>query len=703
MQTTGVESVRNVAIVSSAGAGKTSLSEAILYTGGAIQALGSVAEGTTVSDFEPEALRHRTSTSTSLLQFSWNHSHLTLLDTPGALALLGEPMAALRAVDAVVLVMTEQIGVRTEMARLWERIKDLELPCLLFLNGLDKDGSSIESALELCRTQLGRPPILMSMPVVSEGTLDGVVDVRLKQLVRSGPSSTKAELLPIPTHLEESLRQARTQLVEAVAESGETLLETYLAEGDLNDDALLQGLRRDIVTGEFLPVYTGSATQNVGVWSLLDALVSLLPSPFERGASHPWCGIQPDTHDTCERKGTVGEPFSAYVLKTIIDPFVGRLSYCRVVSGSVQADSTVLNASKQVREKLGHFYRVLGKRHVAVDSANGGDIVAIAKLKDTHTGDTLSHEGSPLCYPGLGLPKPILSYAIEAKSKAEIDKVGLGLHKLIEEDPTLEFSRHDETKEMVLSGMGQFHIDLALEKLHRKFGVDVILHTPKVPYRETIKTKSQAQGKYKKQTGGHGQYGDCWLEVAPLPRGQGFAFKNQVVGGAIPRNFIPSVEKGVHEAMHHGPLSGCPVVDVQVAVYDGSYHVVDSSEMSFKIAGSMAFRKAMETAHPVLLEPVMTIEIDTPTESVGAVMGDLNARRGRILSVNAQDHVEQIKALVPLAEVLRYATTLNAMTAGRGSYAMEFAQYDEVPRDLAGKILEKRKAEEQTVAAHAEH
>jgi elongation factor G len=301
------------------------------------------------------------------------------------------------------------------------------------------------------------------------------------------------------------------------------------------------------------------------------------------------------------------------------------------------------------------------------------------------------------------LPKPILSYAIEAKSKADIDRVSLGLHKLIEEDPTLEFSRNDETKEMVLSGMGQFHIDLALEKLHRKFGVDVLLHTPKIPYRETIKTKSQAQGKYKKQTGGHGQYGDCWLEVAPLPRGQGFAFENRVVGGAIPRNFIPAVEKGVHEAMHEGSLSGCPVVDVQVAVYDGSYHAVDSSEMSFKIAGSMAFRKAMESAHPVLLEPVMTIEIDTPTETVGAVMGDLNARRGRILSVNAQDHVEQIRALVPLAELLRYATALNAMTAGRGSYAMEFAQYDEVPQDLAGKILEKRKADRQVVASHVEH
>jgi elongation factor G len=703
METTCVESVRNVAIVSSAGAGKTSLSEALLYMGGALPVLGSVTQGTTVSDFEPEELRHRISTSASLLQFSWNHTQFTLIDTPGALALLGESMAALRAIDAVVLVMTEHIGVRTEMARLWAKIKDFELPSLLFLNGFDKEGSSFEDALDMCRTQLDCTPIPMTVPVSAGGTLDGVVDVRRKQFVRSGPSSAKADLLPIPTQLEDRLSRARIQLIEAVAESGEALLETYLAEGDLSDEALLEGLRRDIAMRQFLPVYAGSATQNVGVWSLLDAIVSLFPSPSERGVAHPWCGIQPETHDRCERKGAAEEPFSASVFKTVIDPFVGRLSYCRVVSGVVHADSTVLNASQHVREKLGHFYRVLGKRHVAVDSAKGGDIVAIAKLKDTHTGDTLSNEGNPICYPGLDLPKPIFSYAIEAKSKADIDKVSLGLHKLIEEDPTLEFSRNEETKEMVLSGMGQFHIDLALEKLHRKYGVDVILHTPKIPYRETIKIKSQAQGKYKKQTGGHGQYGDCWLEVAPLPRGQGVAFESRVVGGAIPRNFIPAVEKGVHEAMHGGPLSGCPVVDVHVAVYDGSYHAVDSSEMSFKIAGSMAFRKAMESAHPVLLEPVMAIEIDTPTDTVGSVMGDLNARRGRILSVDAHDHVEQIRALVPLAELLRYATALNAMTAGRGSYAMEFAQYEEVPRDLVGKILEKRKADGQAVASHAEH
>ncbi len=700
MDTTRLEPVRNVAVVSSAGAGKTSLSEALLFVGDVIPMLGSVMHGTTVSDFEPEELRHRTSTSTSLLQFRWNHTNINLIDPPGALDLLGESLAALQAADAVILILSEAVGVRTELARLWTRIKELDLPCLVFVNGLDKENASFENALEICPKQLGCVPLPMTVPINPGMNLDRIVDVRHEKLVRSGPSSAKVEHLLIPPPLENILNRARQQLVEAVAESGETLLETYVTQGELSQEDLLQGFRRAIQTNQFLPIYGGSATHNVGVWSLLDAIVALLPSPSERGAAHPWHGIHPETHEDCERKGSLQEPFSAYVFKTIIDPFVGRLSYCRVVSGTIHADATVLNASKHVREKLGHFYTVLGKRHVAVDSVRAGEIVAIGKLKDTHTGDTLCQETAPICYPILSLPKPILSFAIDTKTKTDIDKVSLGLHKLIEEDPTLEFARNAETKEMVLSGMGQFHIDLALEKLHRKFGADVILHAPKVPYRETLKTTSHAQGKYKKQTGGHGQYGDCWLEVAPLPRGHGYAFENRVVGGAIPRNFIPAVEKGVLEAMQEGPLSGFPVVDVQIAVYDGSYHAVDSSEMSFKIAGSMAFKKAIETAHPVLLEPVMTVEIDTPTDAVGAIMGDLSARRGRIVAVNAQDHVERITALVPLAELFRYAMALNAMTGGRGSYVMDFSQYDEVPRELATKVIERQKAEGQAATAH---
>jgi elongation factor G len=700
MDKPGVEHVRNVAIVSNVGAGKTSLSEAILFVGGAIPVLGSVAQGTTVSDFEPEELHHRSSISTSLLQFNWNQTAISLLDTPGALSLLGEPLAALHAVDAAIVLLDGVTGIRTELARLWARIKELELPCLFFVNGLDREEASVEGAVEVCRKQLGCTPIPMALPVQTGCGLDGVVDVFHDTVVRSGPSSAKVEQAPPPANLLSTVKDVRKRLVEAVAESDERLLDAYVAQGDLEPDQLVEGLRVGILAGQFYPMYAGSAVRNVGVWSLLEAIVALLPSPAERCAAHPLRGVHPDSGHACERKGQAQEPFSAYVFKTLIDPFVGRLSYCRVMTGTVQTDATVLNATRRIHEKLGHFYSLLGKRHTTVGSARAGQIVAIGKLKDTQTGDTLCQENEPICYSKVKLPRPVLSFAIEAKSKAEIDKVSLGLHKLIEEDPTLEFTRNAETKEMVLSGMGQLHIDLALEKLRRKFGAEVTLHTPKIPYRETIQVKSQAQGKYKKQTGGHGQYGDCWLELTPRPRGEGFVFENRIVGGAIPRNFIPAVEKGVIEAMHEGILAGFPVVDVHVAVYDGSYHVVDSSEMSFKIAGSMAFKKAMEGAHPVLLEPMMTVEVEVPTDAVGTVMGDLNARRGRILSVSANDHAEQIKALVPLAELLKYAPALNAMTGGRGNYAMDFSGYSEVPRDLAAKIIEQHKAERHAVTAH---
>jgi len=695
-----IESVRNIALVSNVGAGKTSLTEALLYVGGATSTLGSVLQGTTVSDFEPEELHHHCSASTSLLQFTWNQTAITLVDAPGALSLLGESLSALRAVDAAIIVLTPDAGVRTELARLWQRIKELNLPCLVFINGMDREGALLDQALDVCRTQLECTPIPMVLPGYSGSSFDSVIDVLDETLIRSGCSSQKIERSAVPTEMEQMLKQARKQLIEAVAESDEGLLTKYVDQGDLDREQLIRGLRRDILTRQFLPVYVGSALRNVGVWSLLNACATLLPSPVERMAVQSAAGRHPDTGHQCERKGSVEEPFSGLVFKTVIDPFVGRLSYCRVLSGTIHADSTVLNGTRHVREKLGHFYTILGKKHVAVSSAQAGEIVAIGKLKDTQTGDTLCHDGAPICYPTLGLPRPVLSFAIEAKSKSEIDKVSLGLHKLIEEDSTLEFVRNPETKDMVLSGMGQLHIDLALEKLRRKFGAEVTLHTPKVPYRETIKTPSQAQGKYKKQTGGHGQYGDCWVEIAPLARGEGFVFESRIVGGAIPRNFIPAVEKGVVEAMHEGGLSGFPVVDVRVAVYDGSFHTVDSSEMAFKIAGSMAFKKAMETGHPVLLEPLMLVEIEAPTDTVGAVMGDVNARRGRIVSVKASDHTEQINALVPLAELLKYAPALNALTGGRGSCAMEFARYEEVPRELAGKIIEEHKSERHTVVAH---
>ncbi len=692
------ESLRNVVLISSAGAGKTSLAEAILFAAGTVPHLGSIAQGTTVSDFEPEELHRRSSVSTSLLRCSWNHTTINLVDPPGALSLLGETVMALRAVDAVILVVGASSGIRSELVRIWARVTALGLPCLLFLNEMDKDGVSLDEVAAMCQRDLGIMPLPMSLPYGSGAQLKGVLDLAQQRVITSRTESPTIQQLSIPEQEQTLVTDARKRIQEGVAERDDRLLEQYLALGELTKEDLTDGLRLGVQAGLIIPLYSGSAIRNIGIVPLLNAIVDLLPSPMDQAVKIPLEGLRPDTGEAVSRRAVQEDPFSGIVFKTLIDPFVGRLSYMRVLSGALHADSMVFNSSRGGKEKSGHLYTLLGKKHTSVPSASAGDIVAIGKLKDTQTGDTLCDEQAPICYPKTALPRPVLSFAIEPKSNADIEKISLGLHKLIEEDPTLEFSRHADTKEIVLSGMGQLHIDLALEKLHRKYGADVVLHMPKIPYHETIRTTAQAQGKYKKQTGGHGQYGDCWLELAPLPRGEGFKFENKVVGGAIPRNFIAAVEKGVVEAMRHGGLAGFPVVDCRVMVYDGSYHAVDSSEMAFKIAASMGFKKALETANSILLEPIMTVEIEAPADHIGGVIGDLNARRGRILHVEAKDQTEQITALVPMAEMLTYATMLNSLTAGRGSYAMEFARYDEVPRELAVRIIETHKVETHAAA-----
>jgi elongation factor G len=700
MNEPGARSLRNVAIIANRGAGKTSLAEAMLLTAGAIPSLGSVTQGTTVSDFEPEEIHHRCSVSTSLLRYSWNQTTITLLDTPGALSLLGEAITALHAVDAVIMVLTPSSGIRSELIRLWSYVKDLHLPCLIFVNELEKESASLDEVMAACKRDLDIIPLPMSRTFKEGGQFQGVIDWLQQAAIHSRADGSKWQQHPVPEGEKTGMTDGRKRIQEAAAETDDQLLEQYLAAGELTSADLMRGLRLAVHAGTVVPLYAGSSLKNIGIVPLLNAVVEFLPTPNDRAVRMPLTGhLQDDNHEV-SRQATTESPFSAVIFKTIIDPFVGRLSYVRIYSGSLQADSMLFNATRKIKEKSGHLYQLLGKKHTAMVVASAGEIVAIGKLKDAQTGDTLCDEQHPICYAWPTLPRPVLSFAIEPKSSADIDKVSLGLHKLIEEDPTLGFSRNADTKEMVLSGTGQLHLDLALEKLQRKYGAEVIIHTPKIPYRETIRGTAQAQGKYKKQTGGHGQYGDCWLELSPSVRGEGFAFNNRVVGGVIPRNFIPAVEKGVVEAMHHGTLAGFPVVDVRVAVYDGSYHVVDSSEMSFKIAASMAFKKAMETAHPVLLEPMMTVEVEAPAAHIGAVIGDLNARRGRILHVEARGHAEIVKALVPLAEIMTYTTTLNSLTGGGGSYVMELARYDEVPREVATKIIEEAKATKQAVTAH---
>lgn len=689
--------IRNVAVVSCTGAGKTTLVEALLYTAGTIPVMGAVAAGSTASDFEPEEIHHKVSVSASVLHFDWKGVTFNLIDTPGALSFLGEAREALRAVDGVLIVVGASTGVRTELEKIWLAVNEWDLPCLLFVNELDKERTALEPTLRECEKALECKGLPIAMPIGAESKLEGVVDLVGGGAYRAAKESAKVQQVAIPAELAGASAEARRKLAEGVAETDDRLVEKYLAEGDLTTDEIVQGLKAGAAARRFLPVLCGSAVKHVGASLLLDALAAYLPSPVEGASRRPLAGTHPKSGESVTRQPNPSEPFSGYVFKTIIDPFMGRMSYVRILSGTLTADASFYNPNRMVREKGGHLFYLFGKKYLQVPTLGSGDIAAVGKLKDTQTGDTLCDEHHPILYPRLQPTRPVLSFALEPKSKADIEKVSLGLHKLVEEDPMLEFVRNHETKEMILSGMGQLHVDVAFEKLRRKYGVEVNIHTPKVPHKETIRKMAQAQGKYKKQTGGHGQYGDCWLQLDPLPRGRGFEFENKIVGGAIPRNFIPAVEKGVVEALQEGILAGFPVVDIRVSVYDGSYHTVDSSEMAFKIAASMGFKKAMESAQPVLLEPIMTVEVVTPDDAVGGVIGDLNARRGRILGVTAKGAAESIKALVPLVEMLKYTPTLNSITGGRGSYAMEFHAYEEVPRELASKIIEEHKVAKQAV------
>ena len=691
-----VDTIRNVAFIGSTGAGKTSLLEALLYTAGVIPSIGSIIGGNTISDFEQEEIHRRISISNTVGHFSSKETILNIVDTPGGASFLGEAKAALRAVDGVVIVVGASSGVRAEMESLMAVLDELKLPCLLFINQLDKDRTDWATTLSECQEVLKRTLLPVTIPLRTERQLDGVLDVARGVSLRSTKESPKVHHGTVTPDFEAMMADARKRLVEGAAEIDDRLLEKYLAEGDLLADEIVDGVKLGTMANKCMPVLGGSAIQTVGAAALLEAIGLYLPSPQEHGVQYPLNGTNAGG-EPVTRQAAETDPFSGFVFKTIIDPFVGRLSYMRVLSGTLEADAPFYNTSRQIKEKGGHLFSILGKKYSPVGRATAGDIVAIGKLKDTQTGDSICDEHHPIQYPRLQLTRPVMSFALEPKSKADIEKVSLGLHKLVEEDPTLEFVRNQETKEMILSGMGQLHVDVTFEKLRRKYGADVIVHTPKVPYKETIRNMAQAQGKYKKQTGGHGQFGDCWLQLDPRPRGKGFEFVNHVVGGAIPRNFIPAVEKGVADALHEGSLAGFPVVDIRVTVYDGSYHTVDSSEMSFKIAASMGFKKALESAHPVLLEPLMRVEVSVPDEVVGAVIGDMNARRGRIAGVTAKGSSETITVQVPLAEMLKYSLSLNAITGGRGTYTMEFSHYEEVPRDQAARVIEEQKSIKQAV------
>jgi elongation factor G len=685
-----VARLRNVAIVGQGGAGKTTVADALLFAAGASSRLGRVDDGSSAFDTEPEEVRRKTTITASLHHAPWRKHELNLIDTPGYSPFLHDTRNCLRAATGIVLVLGPTGGeIKIETEKVWAWCEEAGLPRIAFVTRLDRERASLDHALDDLKA-LGAKPAVLQVPIGAEAQLRGVVDVLSgRAFLYQGESGTFQEGAA-PSELADAVAAAREKLVETIAEANDALLEKYLEGTELSADELRDGLREGARAGRLLPILCGAAGRAIGLHPLLDAIVDLLPSPGDLPA---WKGDNPRSGEEVERSADPAAPFSAFVFKTIVDPFAGKLSVLRIVSGRAHGDLNVVNTVRDERERIAHPLKLEGKKQAQVASAVAGDIIALAKLKNTASGDTLADEKSPIVFPPLPDAPAAISFALQPKSKADDEKVMQGLHRLMEEDTGLRVHRDEQTKEFVVSGTGQLHLEVVVERLKRKYGVEVELKAPKVPYKETIKGSAKAQGKHKKQTGGHGQYGDAWLELSPQPRGKGFEFEDAIVGGVIPRNFIPAVEKGVREVLTEGIVAGYPIVDVKAKLYFGSYHDVDSSEMSFKIAGRLAFKTAFEQCRPVLLEPIMTIRVTVPDEYMGDVIGDLNSRRGKVLGAETKGGGQQvIKAHVPMAEVLRYAPDLRSMTSGRGDFELEFSHYEETPPHIAEKVIKQAQA-----------
>jgi elongation factor G len=676
--------IRNIGIVGQGGVGKTFLADALVLAAGATTRLGRVDDGSSLFDFEPEEIRRKTTISTALHHFDWKKCAVTVADTPGYSVFQADTRATLAAMTGAVLVLSPHGEVKVELERAWGWCGELRVPAIAFLSKLDREETDLESALAPVARALGTRVVPLALPIGSAAGFNGYVDLITMKACTFAADFGPAKEGPVPSELEALAGEHRDRLLEAIAEADDALLERYLEGGELSEDEMRRGLRQAVLQRTFLPLFVGSAHKGIGVAALLDAAVELLASPAEM----PSLGaIDAKSGTPVERPADPTVPFAAFVFKTIIDPFAGKLSVMRVVSGRAISDSAVYNTSRDGKERFGQLLRLEGKKQSPIPAAVAGEICAVAKLKDTATGDTLADEKAPVLLPKLPTFDAVISFAVQPKSKADEEKATQALHKMMEEDPALHIERDAESREIIVSGSGQLHVEVAVERLKRKYGVEVELKAPKVPYRETIKGRAEVQGKYKKQSGGRGQYGDTWIKLEPLPRGGGFEFVDEIVGGVIPRQYIPAVEKGIREAMHSGVLTGSPVVDFRVRLFDGSYHTVDSSEMAFKIAASMGFKEALQQAKPVLLEPIMHVEVTVPDESMGDVIGDLNSRRGRVLGVDPKPPNQVIRAEVPMAEVLKYAPDLRSMTSGRGDFHMGFSHYEEVPPHLAERVI----------------
>ena len=669
--------IRNVAVVGHRGTGKSSLVEAMLYQSGAINRLGSIQAGSTVSDWDEDERKRQMSLSATLCHLEWQGRKINLVDAPGDPGFQCDGIAALRVVEGALVVVSAVVGIEVGTTRMWARADQLGLSRVLFVNMLDRERADFFQALEALQGQLSEHCVAVHLPIGSEGEVTGIVDLLHMVAYTSPEAQREGEAVAIPAELGELVQTHRERLLDAVVETDEELMERYLAGEELDATQVAQALKSAVTRGEVFPVACGVATKNLGTTALLDLLVEGVPSPARKGA--------PVTIE--------GAATSALVFKTIADPFAGRINVFRVLQGSIAGDSTVVNARSHGKERVGSLLTLQGKEHETASGFGTGDIGAVAKLKETKTGDLLLDGDHHVEIPGLGLPEPVMSFAVTPKAKGDEEKVGTSLRRLAEEDPTLVLRRDKQTGEQLLSGLSQMHVEVAIDRLHRRFGVDVELHPPRVPYLETIRLESRAQGRYKKQTGGRGQFGDCHVILEPLDGHTGYEFVDQIVGGVIPQSFRPAVDKGIQEAMVHGELAGAPVQGVRVRLVDGSYHTVDSSEMAFKIAGSMAFKQAYEKASPVLLEPIMEVEATVPEEAVGAINGDLNSRRGRLHGMEPAGGMTMIKAEVPMAEMLTYSQSLTSLTGGRGDYHMQFLRYEEVPSHIAQRLIEQTKRE----------
>jgi elongation factor G len=685
------QNIRNVALIGHGDTGKTQLVSGLLFAAGMVNRLGKVDEGTSVTDYDEEEIQRNFSISAALAYAEWGKVKINFIDTPGYNIFLHETEAALTAADSALLLVHAVAGVEVQTEKTWSFCQKYGLPRVLVINQMDRDRASFERTLEALRGAFGRAVVPAQLPVGEEKSFRGVIDlVRMRAAAYESNGSGKAKETEIPSALAEAAGKAHEALVEMVAEGNDRLMEEFFDKGTIPAENLVPGLRQAIIEKRLYPVIVSAGLPNIGSESMLNFIADYLPSPVERGYVE---GLEHEGGQPAKRKIADDEPVSAYVFKTIADPFAGRVSYFKVMSGVVKNEANLANLNHGGVERLSHIGAIQGKTQTPVAELRAGDLGAVAKLKDTLTGDTLGDKAAPIVYPKVKLAEPAISFAIEPKSRGDEDKLSTAVHRILEEDLMLRFSRDPQTKEFLLSGAGQQHVEVAVSKLKRRFNLEVTLKAPKIPYRETIRARAEAQGKHKKQTGGHGQYGDCKIKMEPLARGAGFDFVNDIFGGAIPRNFIPSVEKGIIEAASKGFLAGYPVVDFRVTLFDGSYHEVDSSDIAFKLAGSKAFKKCMEQAKPCLLEPIMNVEISVPENFSGDIMGNLNGRRGRIQGMEpAKAGATVVKAQVPLAEMLTYASDLTSMTQGRGTYSMDFSHYDVVPQPIAEKITAAAKA-----------